>query len=317
MADNSANSIRYQRSYGRLTTWSVRLGLALHRLFTLLPTSVLGTLGPFLGRMFKHLARRRRHIAATNLKICFPQLSAAERATLLTRHFESLGMSLVEASLAWWTPADKLRQWVEMRGTEHLAAATQDGTGVILLGAHYTTLEISGPMLALFSPVPITAVYRPHENPIIDEVVAERRAARVGAVIPRDDIKAMVRALRNGRTVWFASDQNFGLRHSVFSPFFGVLAATNPAPARLAKLGGARVVPFVSERLSYHPLRYRLTLLPALEDFPSNDPQQDMNRVNLLIEEQVKKMPEQYLWTHRRFKDRPPGEPGFYDGNEC
>lgn len=316
MADNPINSIRYQRSYGRLSTSAVRFGLVLHRALAWLPMRLLGSLGPFLGRMFKHLARRRRHIADTNLKICFPHLSPAERSALLTRHFESLGMSFIEASLAWWAPGETLRGMVELHGTEHLAAATGDGTGVILLGAHYTTLEISGPMLALFSPVPITAVYRPHENPIIDAAVTERRSAGVGAVIPRDDIKAMVRALRNGRTVWFASDQNFGLRHSVFSPFFGVLAATNPAPARLAKLSGARLVPFVSERLSYHPLRYRLTILPALEDFPTNDPQQDMNRINMLIEEQVRRMPEQYLWIHRRFKDRPPGEPSFYDESE-
>ncbi len=316
MTDHPVKSVRYQRSYSRLSAWAAHLGLALHRALASLPPDFLGKLGPLLGRMFKHIAPRRRRIADINLKICFPALSPAEREALLTRHFESLGMSFLEASLAWWAPRDKLRVLVDVHGTEHLEAAARDGSGVILLGAHYTTLEISGPMMALFSPIPITAVYRPHEHPVIDGIATEQRRSRIGAAIPRDDIKATVRALQDGRTVWFASDQNFGLRHSVFSPFFGVLAATNPAPARLAKLSGARVVPFVSERLSYHPLRYRLTILPALEDFPTNDPQQDMDRINMLIEEQVRRMPEQYLWIHRRFKDRPPGEPSFYDGSE-
>lgn len=313
MVDISSNSQRYQRSYGPFSRWAVRLGLALHRGLASLPPSVLGWLGPVLGRLFMMVGGRRRHVAATNLRLCFPELTAAEREALLRRHFESLGMSFLEASLAWWAPEEKLRALVELRGAEHLTSAASRGKGIIMLGAHYTTLELSGPLMALVSPVPLTVIYRPHEHPVIDAITTEQRRSRIGAAIPRDDIKSMVRTLRKGGAVWFASDQNFGLRNSVFSPFFGVPAATNTAPARLAQLTGATVVPFVSERVSYSPLRYRLTVLAPLDDFPSDDPKRDMDRINLLIEEQVRKMPEQYLWVHRRFKDRPEGEPGFYE----
>lgn len=277
-----------------------------------LPLGALATMGRFLGRTMLWFAPRRRHIAQTNLRLCFPELSATQQHHLLKRHFESLGLSFVETSLAWWATPDRLQSMFDIVGLENLEAAINEGDGVILLGAHYTTLEISGPMLALASPAPICAIYRPHEQPELEQVIVERRKQGVGSVISRDDIKQLVRVLRKNGVVWFASDQNFGLRHSVFSPFFGVMAATNPAPARLAKLTGAKVVPFVSRRISIAPLRYQLELLPALANFPTDDPVHDMNRVNKFIEDQVRTMPEQYLWIHRRFKDRPNNEPSFY-----
>ena len=130
--------------------------------------------------------------------------------------------------------------------------------------------------------------------------------------IPRDDMRGFLRSLRGNMPVWYAPDQNYGREHSIFATFFGVPAATITATHRLAKISGAAVVPFFPERLP-HDAGYRLRLLPALEDFPGPDEAADTQRINDLIEAEVRRIPEQYLWVHRRFKTRPGQEASFYD----
>ncbi len=256
-------------------------------------------------------ARRRRHIAAVNISLCFPELSDEKKRKLVARHFESLGKGLVECALAWWGKQETLEKIVNLEGLEHLRRAVGRGKGVILLGGHYTTLEISGALMAIACPIPFQLVYRPHENPLLNKVIRNGRKKRLGTPIARNDMKTMLRALKKGKVVWFASDQNFRHRNSVFSPFFNVPAATNTAPVRLVKVSGASVLPFSSHR-SADGKRYVLRIRPPLADFPSDDPQRDMARVNRTIEEQVREFPEQYLWIHRRFKSRPPGCPDVY-----
>lgn len=219
----------------------------------------------------------------------------------------------MEVGIAWWAPRRRLLQLGRVVGAEHALAALAQGKGVLLLGAHYTTLEISAALLACLSDVRFSIVYRPHENPILEYLFQRQRVRSAEQAIARDDMKELVRALRAGRTVWFAPDQNFGHKHSVFSPFFGVAAATNTATSRLAKLTGAVVIPFASRRRPGTLADYEVELFPALHDFPSDDLQHDIDRLNRLLETQIRRAPEQYLWIHRRFKDRPPGEKNVYD----
>jgi KDO2-lipid IV(A) lauroyltransferase len=174
--------------------------------------------------------------------------------------------------------------------------------GVVLLSAHFTSLELGGRLLA--RQIPLHVIYRPHQNPLIEWRVARLRAKRYGKAISRDDIREMLRSLQQGQVVWYAQDQNFGHKNSIFAPFFGVQAATNTATTRISKIGKARVVPFFTVRVEKG---YLLRFLPALENFPGDSILGDTSRINDLIEQQIREFPAQYLWTHRRYKDRPEG----------
>lgn len=289
--------------------WHTWLGLGLLWLLSRLPFRQQMQLGSLLGAMFYRLARRRRHITRRNIALCFPELDATAQEALVRNTFRSAGISLMEIGLAWWGKEQVLKPRVRIEGLEHLQQAAARGKGVLLLGAHFTSLEISGRLLALFHPC--AAMYRQHENPLYEAMVKHSRERHLQQIISRKDMRGMVRALREGTVVWYATDQDFGRKNMVFAPFFGVQTATLVMTSKLAKLSGAPVVPFFSQRLA-DDSGYRLTLLPALTDFPSGDEVADASRINAIIETQVRKAPDQYLWLHRRFKTRPPGEPGLY-----
>lgn len=293
--------------------WPLWLGVGMLWLCSQLPFAVQSAIGRTLGRVFFHLTARRRHIAEVNLRLCFPELSPAQHETLLRDHFEALGLGLMEVGVAWWAPCKRLRRVGKVIGAEHVAAALAQGRGVMLLGAHYTTLEISAALLSCLSDVRFSVVYRRHENPLVEYLFQRQRIRSAEEAIARDNMKGMIRSLRAGQIVWFAPDQNYGHKNSVFSPFFGVPAATNTAASRLARLTDAVVIPFASRRRTGALADYEVEFLAPPEHFPSEDVQQDTDCMNRILEAQVKRAPEQYLWIHRRFKDRPPGERSVYD----
>ncbi len=291
--------------------WPIHLGFFLLRGFSVLPLSLAMGLGRALGRLGMRLAPRRVCIVDTNLRLCFPDLSARERRRLRRAHFESMGMGLADVALAWWAEDTRLAAMARIHGAGHAREAFARGKGVIFLTAHFTSMEMSGRLLDWIGPM--YALYRPQRNPLVEHLVSRYRARRVqGGVIPREQVRAMLRALRRGHGVWFAPDQNYGHKGSRFSPFFGIPAATNTATSRFAALSGAPVVPFVALRRAGGK-GYDLYIEPALEGFPSGDPQADADRMNALFEGWIRRAPEQYLWGHRRFKDRPgKGDPSFY-----
>ncbi|MGA7801373.1 MAG: LpxL/LpxP family Kdo(2)-lipid IV(A) lauroyl/palmitoleoyl acyltransferase [Gammaproteobacteria bacterium] len=290
--------------------WPTWLGLGLMWCLAQLPFAWQLGIGRAIGTLLERVSPRRRHIAAVNLALCFPDSTEAERRALLHGHFQSLGIGVVETAMSWWTPEHRLREHARIEGLEHLQRAHDAGKGVILLSGHFTTLEIGGRLLALHAPFHVH--YREHKNPVFDAVMKRAREARFEKAIPRGNMRAMVRSLKDNTAVWYAPDQNYGAEHSVFVPFFGVPAATITATSRLARMTGAAVVPFFQERLP-DTQGYRLTLLPALEDFPTGDDDADARRVNAIIEEAILRAPAQYLWTHRRFKTRPPGAASVYE----
>jgi KDO2-lipid IV(A) lauroyltransferase len=289
--------------------WPLWAGAGILWCMTRLPHRWQLAAGRQIGRIAYRFASRRRRIADINLKLCFPELNDAQRHNLLRRHFESLGMGLLEMFSAWWVSDAALKPLVHIDGLEHLHAALESGKGVILLSAHFTLLEIGMRFLTMYAV--IHGVYRPHENPLIEYFMKKSRESRAEKAIPRDAVREMLRSLRQNKALWFATDQNFGHLHSVFADFFGVPAATNTAASRLAKISHAKVVPFFMQRLENNQ-GYKVILLPKLEHFPSGDNVQDALRINQLIEAQIRKAPEQYLWVHRRFKDRPKGEADVY-----
>jgi KDO2-lipid IV(A) lauroyltransferase len=288
--------------------WGPRLGFALLRLVSLLPAGPLMAVGRFVGRLFQRLARRRERIARINLGLCFPEMPEAERERLLRRHFEAVGMGLMTFAIAWWWPDRRLDPRVRIEGREHLQAAFDHGRGVIFFTGHFTSLEMSGRLLSRLAPA--LPMYRPNENPVIDRIIVSNRERHVERTIPRDDVRLMIRTLRANKGVWFAPDQNYGLKNSVFADFFGISAATNTSTSRFAELTGARVVPFVV--LARPGGGFDMQIQAPLDDFPSKDPQRDTERLNDIIEAWAREAPEQYNWLHRRFKDRPGDEKRFY-----
>ncbi len=287
--------------------WLLWAGVGVFWCLTCLPYQWQLATGRQLGRIGYRLAHRRRKIADINLKLCFPELDETQRQHLLLQHFESLGMGLVEIFGAWWLSDNTLKSLGHIEGLEHLHAGLKKGKGVILLGAHFTSMEISNRFLSQHTAIHV--IYRAHENPLIEHFMTKNREKHAEKAIPRDAVREMLRSLKQNKALWFASDQNFKHKHSVFANFFGIPAATNTAISRITKISGATVVPFFMQRFEHG---YKIILQPALEDFPSGEPQQDALRMNQLIEAQVRKVPEQYLWVHRRFKDRPNEEKSVY-----
>ena len=289
--------------------WPLWLGLGLLWLIAQLPYTVLLRLGRCLGGVMYRLASSRRKIAARNLELCFPQMSAAEREALLKENFASTGITFFEMAIAWWWPAERLRRLGTIEGLEHLRQAEADGQGVILMALHFTTLEMGGGLLGMAQDM--YGMYRPHKNPLFDYVQRRGREQRLLGVIGRDDVRGMLKLLRAGGVVWYAPDQDYGAQRSVFVPLFGVPAATVTATSKFARMGRAQVIPFTQQRLP-DGQGYRLVIHPPLADFPTDSEEADCLRVNQWIEQAISACPEQYLWAHRRFKTRPEGEPKLY-----
>ncbi len=289
--------------------WPTWIGLALLRMIhELLPYSAQLKVGKFIGRIFRLVARKRVHIAQVNLRLCFPELDNMAAKELLKRHFDALGMAIIETAMSWWGKDSEIRALADIKGLEHLKQAQKCGKGVILVTGHLTPMELAGHIISTYCK--IGAMYRPLKNPLMDLIVYRGRGRRVQPLFHRDQVRETVRALKSGSTIWYGFDQNYGARHATFVPFFGVPAATITTTSRFAASGNALVIPFFPHREPGG--RYRIRIEPPLEGFPSGDPEADTLRLNQLLEQAIRRHPEQYLWIHRRFKTRPPGSEPVY-----
>ncbi|AGI25354.1 lipid A biosynthesis lauroyl acyltransferase [Pseudomonas sp. MT3] len=302
----------FRREFLHPRHWPLWLGLGVLWLVVQLPYPALLWLGRVLGALMYRVVGSRRAIAARNLELCFPELSAAERKRLLKANFASTGIAFFEMAMSWWWPKARLARLAHIEGLEHLRKAEADGKGVILMAMHFTTLEIGAALLGQVQT--IDGMYREHDNPVFDFVqrAGRERHNADATAIEREDVRAMLKVLRAGRAIWYAPDQDYGIKQSIFVPLFGIQAATVTATTKFARLGRAQVCPFTQSRLA-DGSGYRLTIHPPLEDFPGETEEADCLRVNQWVEQEIRRQPEQYLWAHRRFKSRPEGEPKLYD----
>lgn len=289
--------------------WSTWLAVLLLRLLAFLPYRLLLFVGARLGNLFYWLAPYRREIAHTNIRLCFPQLTPNQQKQLLHDHFQSLGMMLMELALAWWGNERRLRKLVRYKNTEVLDQALTAGKGAIILGAHYTTVDISGRLFCRDYPLGVS--YQPMKNRLFDEITLRSRQRIFDQVFDRHEIRATIRYIRRNHLMWVASDQDANIKDSIFVPFFGQIASTQTVPSRLAKVTGAPVIPYISRRLP-NGRGYEIEVLPPLQNFPGDSVEADIERTNAVLEQLIKKAPEQYLWIHRRFKTRPVGMSGVY-----
>ena len=256
-------------------------------------------LGPVLGTILAGLLPKRKAIALKNIKLCFPELSSSAQRKLLRKHFQAMAIGFFELINGWWASDKWLLKRVEIKGREYLEQAIQEKRGVILLGAHFTLIELQGRMMRLCTNFDVT--YRAMKNPLFNAVMLNNRARIYQNSIHKDDAKTLLRSLKQAHIVWLAPDQRFKHKAMVEADFFGQKIATNPVTARLAKLTGARVVPVSARRLA-GAKGYELEFMPPLEDFPSGDLEADTQITNQIFETMIRKAPEQYFWVHDRFK---------------
>lgn len=290
--------------------WGTWAGLLLLSALAPLPLVVTRAVGGFLGAIMLVVNGKRRRIARTNLRLCFPELSSAARARLLRRHFIVYGQSVSDVAHLVWSSRRRLQRMTRWQGLDDYRRLVHGGRHVILLVPHLAGINFGGALLSREHST--FSVVKPLRNDVMNWFL-HRARTRFGAVslARRQGLRPAIRALRRGFTFFYLPDEDLGPRHSVFAPFFGVAAATLSTLGRIAKIGDAAVVPcFV--RLLPWGRGYEVTLEPPLEDFPTSSENDDASRMNRAIEAGVRAMPEQYFWTFKLFKTRPAGEPSPY-----
>jgi KDO2-lipid IV(A) lauroyltransferase len=288
--------------------WPTWLGLGFLRLINTLPFKVQLVIGTWLGHIIYRLAKSRRHVASVNISLCFPELNEADQKRLVKDVFINNGIGIIETAMAWWSDRESFRPRVTLEGQEHLDEALSEGRGVILLGAHFSTLDLGGLLFSLF--YPLHTMYRPHNNPVMEHVIERGRLRSISSLIDRSDFRAVFRALKRNEIVWYAPDQDFGPTNSVYAPFFGVPAATVTATARLAKISKAPIILLSHHRSSTG--HYNLRLHPPVEDFPKTSEVESAARINAELEVGIGYEPSQYMWVHRRFKTNKKGKNYIY-----
>ncbi|WP_018417377.1 LpxL/LpxP family Kdo(2)-lipid IV(A) lauroyl/palmitoleoyl acyltransferase [Teredinibacter turnerae] len=287
------------------------VGMALWWLFVqLLPLGAQFWLGNRLGDLLLKLNVSRTKIARRNIAVCFPDMDPQRQELMVRDTLRATGIGVFESGAAWFWPNFRLRRHFDVKGLEHLEHAQSTGRGVLFMGIHFTPIEIGAACVNTVTS--IDGFYRPHKNAVYEYVQAVGRIWRNNKsdVIPNGDVRGIIKALRKGRAVNYAPDQDYGRRRSVFAPFFGIDAATVKAPAQLARAGNAEIVPWVTRRLENK--RYEIEIYPPITAELTGDEAQDAAVINRFIEARVREVPEQYLWVHRRFKTRPEGEPSIY-----
>lgn len=291
--------------------WPMWLGIGVLYLTTLLPYRGILRLGSVSAWLGFYLLPSRRRIIRTNIRLIFPELDEKATRQLVRRCFYSSSVMLFETIWAWWGSDKRIQPLVRYEGLENLRTAEAQGKGVILLGSHFTTLEIQGRLMA-YQVNNIFPTYKRAHNSLFELLMTHNRRQINKGLVASSDMRGILKLLKQKQIIWYAPDQDFGIERSVFAPFMGVQTATLTMTARLAKVSGAPVLPLYCERLPGSQ-GYLLRVAPALANYPSGDDVRDATTLNAAIEHQVRRVPDQYLWGHRRFKTRPRGEKQLYE----
>ena len=290
--------------------WPAWLLLGWMRLAAVLPYPWQIVAGKCIGLTGRYLTRSSRRVVMRNLQACFPDLTPAQRRRLGRDHFAAVGAAFSEMGLGWHASSERLNRLIRVEGREHLEKALAQDKGIIVLTAHFTSLETGSSILKELFPG-IKAVYRPQPNAMIDAMISRGRRRIVADQIPKDNIRAMVRTLRDGGTVAYLADLAGRGSNRALVPFFGEPAMTTTAVSKLARMTGATVLTYFFRRL---PGRagYVVNIGPPLDGFPGDDPVADTRRLVARLEDYIRRAPEQYMWTYRRFKGRPAPYPDLY-----
>lgn len=286
-----------------------RIAVALVWILHFLPLSLLARMGEAIGSILYSLGRERRNVCLTNLARCLPELPEAERVALAQAHFRAFGRSVLERSILWWGSRERVVRLVRIIGLERIQALK--GRPLILLAPHFVGLDAG--CTRLTCEIDMVGIYARQKNAFFNALLLSGRT-RFGqqrAIARQEGVRPALAALKEGMPFYYLPDQDYGSRDTIFVPFFAASAATITGLSRITRLTGARVLPCVTRMLP-GGAGYELQCYPVWENFPGDDDAADARRMNAFIEERVREMPEQYFWTHKRFKTRPPGEAKWY-----
>jgi KDO2-lipid IV(A) lauroyltransferase len=254
------------------------------------------------------VVRSRRHVVLTNLRVCFPELSVAERDALARQSFVHFAQAWLDRSWLWHRSAACIQSRVQLTGDVQALSSDEP---TVLFAPHFVGLDVGWTLLTLNLPLHFTTIFTPQSNAAVDAWVAQgrQRFGQVRLFRREDGVKPIVSALRKNELLYLLPDMNFGPSESIFVPFYGELAATVPSLSRFAKLGRARVVPVITRMTN---AGYDVVVHPAWTDFPTDDVEADTAVMNQRLEGFIQAMPAQYFWVHKRFKTRPAGAPEIY-----
>ncbi|OAI48800.1 hypothetical protein AYO45_04065 [Gammaproteobacteria bacterium SCGC AG-212-F23] len=286
----------------------MRTSLAFLKLIARLPTRVQFRLGTFLGAFLYYLPTQLKYITDVNIKLCFPELDPESKRTLIKKNFRSLGIGLLETAIAWWAPEQNIHFSNKIIGLEHVQAVLKKGKGALLLGPHFTCLEMIARIM--IDHLDFAVMYRPHKNPMIAELQQEFRQKKIH-YIPRNNMRELVRSLQNNKAIWYAYDIDAGFKRSVFAPFFNIPTASLTTVARVVSLTDTTIIPVRFYRRD-DCSGYDIIFSPPLTAFPTEDSLENATRLNQFLEQVIREKPEQYIWQYKRFKTRPLGEKRFY-----
>lgn len=286
---------------------ATRIGLAALTALAHLPYPMVRGFGEALGGLAWRAAAPRRRITLINLRLCFPNLTEHQRESIGREHFRYFLRSFLERFIFWFGAEARIRALVAIEGLEHFEPWR--GKPVILLAPHFCGIDAGGIRFQLESV--FASMYASQKSRLLTDAMTRGRSRFNGArmFLRNDGLRPAVRAIREGVPFYFLPDMDLGPRDAVFVPFFGVPAATVTSVARLARMTGAVVIPLVTTMTRDG---YVARFHPAWDDFPGEDDSEATRRLNAFIEQRVLDAPAQYLWSHKRFKTRPPGERGFY-----
>jgi KDO2-lipid IV(A) lauroyltransferase len=287
----------------------VRLLLALLWLLHWLPLALLGRLGEGIGSLLFLIMAPRRHITLVNLRLCMPALSEPERRRLARTHFQAYARSLLERGVLWWASEARLRRLITVEPEVPLALFSQGP--LILLCPHFVCLDVAGVAIAMEASA--CSVYTQQQDAVFDAALrrGRERFHPVRIFSRAAGIKPVIRAMRAGLPFFMLPDMDFGIKDAAFVPFFGIPAATLTATARIAAATNATVVPVIATYLPNYR-GWQVRFYPPWTDYPGADVIAATRRMNAFIEAAIAEAPAQYLWTHKRFKTRPPGAPELY-----
>lgn len=291
--------------------WGIWIGIGILYILVLLPYPMIYYIGIKIGSIAKYFLVRRMYIMRKNLNLCFPHLSLLEQQTLFHKNCESIGMGILETGMAWFWSEHRIRHWCKIHGLSNLSKLYNKQVGTLLIGTHFFTLELSARILGIINPG--IGVYRPHNNPLLEWLQTKGRLKSNKNMLNRSNIRSIIKALKDGEIVWYAPDHDYGYKNSIFVPFFAVSnVATTIGTYILIKTANPAVIPFILKRLP-NASGYELTILKDQKnEIPINTKFNAIRHINKIIEQLILFAPDQYMWLHRRFKTRPPGEPSVY-----
>ncbi|MEI6895148.1 MAG: LpxL/LpxP family Kdo(2)-lipid IV(A) lauroyl/palmitoleoyl acyltransferase [Colwellia sp.] len=283
--------------------WLTWLGVIILYSISWLPFKLQLAMGRTLGRLIFKVASQRKHIALTNLKLCFPEKNQQELHLVLKKNFENTGIALFETGMGWWWPNWRISSKVKVIGAQHITTAQAQGNGVLVLGMHNLSLEVCARGAGINNP--LVVFYRPHNNPLMEFFQHRGRARSNKYMLGKRDVKGLLRALNDKDACAYLPDQDYGRNNSLFVPFFAVKeAATTTGTLMFARKKNTKTVMMIPRR-NADDSGYTVEVSAPLDNFPSDNKEQDLIKINQALEKAIMVAPEQYMWLHRRFKTRP------------